>query len=116
MSQNLLYTSSISYRCYQHNLIEFRILPQQFLLNLVNTILIDIQDNQLLRMMCCNLSAQLASDRSSSTGDQNHLVVYRIQYLLGIDLNRISSQKILDFYFFQLRYRYISVDQLVNPG
>ena len=114
--KNLLYTGSISYRCYQHDLIEFRILPQQFLLNLVNTILIDIQNDQPLRMVRGDLPAQLAADRAAASGDQYYLVVHRIQYFFCIDLNRIPSKEVFNLYLFQLGYRYISVDQLVDSG
>ena len=59
----------IAYRSDQHYQIQCRILTDQLLLDRIGVVLIDIDDDQLLRLMTRDLPAQLASDGSATTGD-----------------------------------------------
>lgn len=50
--------------------------------------------------MTGNLSAQLTSNGSATAGNQYHFIFYIIQHFFGVNLNRFSSQKVFNFYFF----------------
>ena len=50
--------------------------------------------------MGCNLSAQLASDRTATTGNHNYLTGYIPHDGIQIYFNRVSSQKVIDIDIF----------------
>ena len=49
--------------------------------------------------MARNLAAKLASDGTASACDENHLVADISHYLVQIDANRVTAQKILYLHF-----------------
>ena len=55
--ENAVNTLFVTHRCDQYHQIQLRILADQLLLDVISIIFIDIQDDQLLRMMGCQLSA-----------------------------------------------------------
>ena len=55
--ENAVDTLFIPYGCDQHHEIQIRIFADQLLLDIIGIIFINIEDDQLLRMMGCQLSA-----------------------------------------------------------
>ena len=50
-------TVLITYRTDQHHQVKLRLFPLQFLLDIICIVLIDVEDDQLLRTVLCDLSA-----------------------------------------------------------
>lgn len=65
-AEDILDAFRIAYRSDQHYQIQRRILTDQLLLDRIGIVLIDIDDDQLLRLMTGDLPAQLASDGSTT--------------------------------------------------
>ena len=105
---------SISHRTNQHYQIQFRIIPLQLLLNVIGIIFINIKDDQLLGLMSCDLTAKLASNGTSPTGDQNYLSGYIPHDTLHLSVNGFSSQQILNLHIAELGDTDLSVHQLIN--
>ena len=62
----------------------------------MRVVFINIEDNQLLRIMSCNLSAKLASDRASSARYHYHFIGEKFINLIHIYFYGISSKKVFD--------------------
>ena len=86
----------------------------QFLLNIISIILIDIKNNKLPDAVSCDLAAELASDAPASAGHQYYLVGDISSDLLCRDLDRLTSQEILDLHVAQLGNCDVSVYKLVH--
>ena len=90
-AEDILDSLRITYRSDQHHQIQCRILADQFLLDFIGIILINIYYDQLFRLVSGNLPAQLASDGPAATGDQYDLILHIVQDFFRIDLYRISA-------------------------
>ena len=112
--ENAVDTLFVTHGCDQYHQIQLRILADQLLLDVVGIIFINIQDDQLLRMMGCQLSAQFTSDGTAASGHQYHLAADMSQHFFRIDTDRLSAQQILDLHFFQTGYGDIPIDQLIS--
>ena len=64
--------------------------------------------------MARNLAAKLASDGTASACDENHLVADISHYLVQIDANRVTAQKILYLHFPKLLHTDVTVEKLEN--
>ncbi len=73
-AEDILDTLCITYRGNQYYQIQCRILADQFLLDFIGIILINVYYDQLFRLMSGNLPAQLAADGPAATGDQYDLI------------------------------------------
>ena len=91
---------------------QIRELLLQLKLQAIRCILVDIQDDQLLRVMRSNLSAQLASDRSSSSSYKHDFSRNIPHNFIQIRLDRLASEQILDFHFSEIRYAYFIIYDL----
>ncbi|CDA99966.1 unknown [Firmicutes bacterium CAG:65] len=68
-AEDILDAFRIADRGDQHYQIQCRILTDQLLLDRIGIVLIDIDDDQLFRLMTGDLPAQLAADGPAATGD-----------------------------------------------
>ena len=68
--EHLIDSSAISDRADQHLQIEFRIFIPKLKSNGVSIVFINIEDDQLLRIVLGNLSAKFASDRTTASCDR----------------------------------------------
>ena len=114
--ENLLYPVGIAHGCNEHHQIQFRILSDQLLLDIIGIILIDVQNNHLSGTMSGDLPAQLAADGAASPCNHYHLAADIIHDFLNIRPDRLSPQQILYLHFLQFGNRYFPVDQLVGSG
>ena len=78
-----------------HLQIQVRILLPQFQLNVIGAVFIDIEDDQLLRMVGRNLPTQFRADAAAAAGDQHHLSLQILINFLQIHPDRLSAQQIL---------------------
>ena len=104
----------ISHRTDQHYQVQFRIIPLQFLLNVIGIVFINIKDDQLLRLMSCDLTAKLASDGTASSCDQHDFSRHIPHDTLHLSINGFSSQQILNLHIAELGDTDLSVYQLID--
>ena len=90
-AEDILDAFRIADRSDQHYQIQCRIFTDQFLLDRIGVVLIDIDDDQLLRLMTGDLPAEFTSDGSTTTGDQYDLILHIVQDFFRINLYGISS-------------------------
>ena len=114
LCHNAVHTVRISNRCNQYDKIKIWILMFQLLLNLICIIFIDIYNDQLLRLVPCNLPAKLTSNRAATTCYENYLIFYIIQNRIKINFNRISSQQILYIDITKFADIYFTIYQLID--
>ena len=100
----------------EHQKVQIRMLFDQLVLNIIGIVFIDIQNDQLFRMMEGQLTADLASDGAAPAGDQDHLALDIIHDLLHLQLHRIPAQQILDLHLPEHGHADLLIDQLVNAG
>ena len=103
-------------RCNQHHQIQIRIFAAQLLLHVIRAVLIDINQNQLPRMMSRNLPAKLRADGAAAAGDTDHLSLHIADDGIQIDLHRVPSQKVLHLNIVKLGDTDLAVYQLINAG
>ena len=97
-----------------HVQLQIWIVLSQLQLNVIGIILIDIEDDQMLRLMGCDLSAQLTADTASATGHQYGLVLQILEDFCHIGNDRITPQQIFDGYFLHLADCHFSIVQLIH--
>jgi len=111
-----VHSFGIPYRSNKSDKIESRIIMFKLLLNVIRIIFIYIKNNKLLRRMCGNLPAQLASYRTAAACNKNHLIAYILHNRLYIYLYRVTTEKVFYFNISQLIKRRFSIDQLIHSG
>ena len=112
--ENILDALLITHRCDQRLQIEFRIILLQFKLYIISIVFIDINNDQLFRIMKRHLTADLASDGTASAGHNDHFAGDVISDLLHMKIHRLSSKEILDTYIPQHRDVDLLIDHLVD--
>lgn len=112
--ENLVYPPGIAHGPDQYRQIQPRIIPFQFLLDLVGIVLIDIQDDQTLWIVPGHLPAQFTADGAAAAGDQHGFVLHIADDLIHIDLYGIPAQQILNLYLPQIGHVHISLDDLIH--
>ena len=76
--------------------IQIRILLSQFQLDGVGVVFVDIEDDQLLRVVARDLTAELRADAPSPARDKDDLAVNKLEYLAQIRRNGLAPQKVLN--------------------
>ncbi len=94
--KNIVNTLRVTHRRNQYLQGEVWIVMNQFLLDTVCIVLININNNQLLRPVRCNLTAQLASDGAAAARDKNHLPRYIVHDGAEIYAYRLPPQQVVD--------------------
>lgn len=89
--EDILDSLRVTHRRDEHDEVQLRIFPDQLLLDLISVVLIDIDNDQLFRLMTGDLPAQLTSDGPATAGDQYDLILHIVQDFFRIDLYRISA-------------------------
>ena len=107
-------TLPVAHGADEHDEVQLRVRALQLHLDVVCIVLIYIEDHQPLRCMGCDLAAELASDRSASTGHQDGFSADITENLIHVYLDRVSSQKILHCHILHLAERYFSCDKLID--
>ena len=95
---------------------ERRILTDQLLLDVIRIVLIDIKNDQNLRVFRRDLSAELASDRAAAARDEHYFIPHILGYRVDIDLHRLSAQKVLNLHRTELLDRRLARDELIHTG
>ena len=94
--------------------VQIRILLSQFQLDGIRVVLIDIEDNELLRVVASDLAAELRADTSPTAGDEDDLAVDELEYLAQIRRDGFAPQKVLDGDVSEFRDRNLVIHQLIH--
>ena len=86
------------------------------LLYLVRAIFVDIEDDDTARIVLCDLSDQLASDRAASARDQTHFVLDIALYALVVERDLLSAEKVADVDVARLPDEVDVADHLAHIG
>ena len=114
--EHLENTPAVTNGADQNGKIEVRISLAQFHLNIVRIVLIDIEDDQLLRTVRGDLPTEFAADGAAAAGDKNALPVDKTKYLIQIRSDRSTAQKVLDGNVLHRADRHLTRDQLIQTG
>lgn len=92
------------------------ILAEQFLLQLVGIVLIDVEDDQAARFERQDLAAELRTDRAAAAGDHDHLVFQVTGNVHGIKDDFFAPEQILDLDFLDIGDAHFAVNDLRQHG
>ena len=93
--------------------LQLRIFLFQLQLNVIGVVFVNIEENQLFRLMCGNLSGQFGAD-GSHAGHQHHLPGDPPEDFGVILADGLSSQQILDLHRFHLADHHFAGIELVD--
>ena len=96
--------------------LQIRIVGLEFQLDIVSVVLIDIENDELLGVMGCDLPAKLAADGSAAAGDQYPLAVNEMEDLPHVRLNGFPAQQVLHGHVLHGRHGDLGRHQLIHTG
>ena len=96
--------------------IEIRVFFAELQLDRVSVILIDIEDDQALRRVAGDLTAELTADGAAAAGDKDGLAVDEVIDLAEIRFDGLAPEKILHGNRLHLADRDLAEDKLVDAG
>ena len=94
--------------------VQLRVLHEELLLDAVSIVLIDVEDDELLRLVACDLTAELGADRSATTGDEDRLPLDHAEDFFIVDLDRFTTEEVEDVDVAELADADFAVDELVD--
>lgn len=94
--------------------VQLRVLHDELLLDAVRVVLIDVEDNELLRLVACDLTAELGADRSATAGDEDGLPLDHAEDFFVVDFDRLTTEEIEDVDVAELADTDFAVDELVD--
>ena len=107
-------TAAVADGADQGHKVQVRILFPQFQLDGVGVVFIDIEDDELLRMMTGHLAAELRADASPTACDEDNLAVDEVINFMKVRGNGLASQKVLDGDVPEFRDRDLVIHQLIH--
>ncbi len=94
--------------------VQLRVLHEEFLLDAVRVVLIDVEDDELLRLVACDLTAELRADRSTTAGDEDGLPLDHTEDFFVVDLDRFTTEEVEDIDVAELADTDFAVHELVD--
>lgn len=94
--------------------VQLRVLHDKLLLDAVRVILIDVEDDKLLRLVACDLTAELRADRSATAGDEDGLSLDHTEDFFVVDLDRFTTEEVEDVDVTELADADFASDELVD--
>ena len=94
--------------------VQLRVLHDELLLDAVRVVLIDVEDDELLRLVACDLTAELRADRSATAGDEDGLPLDHTEDFFVVDLDRFTTEEVEDVDVTELADADFAVDELVD--
>ena len=114
--EHLEHTPAVADGADQHHEVQIRILFAQLQLDGVGIVLIDIKNDELLRIVPRDLAAELRTDGPASACHKDNLAVNELIDLMKVGGDGFASQKVLDGDIPKLRNSDLVVDQLIHSG
>lgn len=94
--------------------VQLRVLHDKFLLDAVSIVLVNVEDNELLRLVACDLPAELGADRSATTGDEDGLPLDHTEDFFVVNLDRFTTEEVEDVDVAELADADFAVHELVD--
>lgn len=94
--------------------VQLRVLHEELLLDAVRVILVDVEDNELLRLVACDLTAKLGADGSATAGDEDGLPLDHAEDFFVVDLDRFTTEEVEDVDIAELADADFAVHELVD--
>ena len=94
--------------------VQLRVLHDKFLLDTVSIVLVNVEDDELLRLVACDLTAELGADRSATAGDEDRLPLNHAEDFFVVDLDRFTTEQVEDVDVAELADADFAVDELVD--
>ena len=94
--------------------VQLRVLHEELLLDAVGIVLVDVEDNELLRLVTCDLAAELGADGSATAGDEDGLPLDHAEDFFVVDLDRFTTEEVEDVDVAELADADFAVDELVD--
>ena len=94
--------------------VQLWVLHEELLLDAVRVVLIDVEDDELLRLVACDLTAELRADRSATAGDEDGLPLDHAEDFFVVDLDRFTTEEVEDVDIAELADADFAVDELVD--
>ena len=94
--------------------VQLRVLHDELLLDAVRVVLIDVEDDELLRLVACDLTAEFRADRSATAGDEDGLPLDHTEDFFVVDLDRFTTEEVEDVDVTELADADFAVDELVD--
>jgi len=114
--KNLEHAAAVADGADEGHEVEIRILLSQLQLDGVGVVFVDIENDQLLRVVPRDLAAELRTDAPAAARDEDDLAVDEVIDLVKIGGDGLAAQKVLDGDVPELRDGDLAVDELVIPG
>lgn len=116
LCKDVLHFAAVTNAADEDKQIEARYIAQQFLLNIVCVVLVDIEDDELFGFMGRDLTAELAPDGAASARHQHHTPLNGLQDLPQIDFHLLAAEKIGDLHGAHLFDHRLARDKLIDTG
>ena len=116
LCKDVLHFAAVTNAADEDKQIEARYIAQQFLLNIVCVVLVDIEDDELFGFMGRDLTAELAPDGAASARHQHHTPLDGLQDLPQIDFHLLAAEKIGDLHGTHLFDHRFARDELIDAG
>ena len=94
--------------------VQLRVLHEELLLDAVRIVLVNVEDDELLRLVACDLTAELRADRSATAGDEDGLPLDHAEDFFVVDLDRFTAEEVEDVDVTELADTDFAVDELVD--
>ena len=94
--------------------VQLRVLHEELLLDAVSIVLVNVEDDELLRLVACDLTAELRADRSATAGDEDGLPLDHTEDFFVVDLDRFTTEEVEDVDVTELADADFSIDELVD--
>ena len=94
--------------------VQLRVLHEELLLDAVSIVLVNVEDDELLRLVACDLTAELRADRSATAGDEDGLSLDHAEDFFVVDLDRFTAEEVEDVDVTELADADFAVDELVD--
>lgn len=94
--------------------VQLRVLHEELLLDAVRVVLIDVEDNKLLRLVAGDLTAELGADGSATAGDEDGLPLDHAEDFFVVDLDRFTAEEVEDVDVAKLADADFAVHELVD--
>ena len=70
---------------------------KKFLLDVICVVFIYVEDNKMLRIVCCNLSAELRTNGTATACDENDFTGELVEDFVHVDFDGGASEQVFDF-------------------
>ena len=102
--ENLVHTEIVSDTCDEgHKVQRTSIFHDQFLLDIVGVVFVDIDNDNLFRIVLCYLSNKFTSDATATTGHHANFLFDICTNVLVVELDGVTTKQVFNFNVANLR-------------